>query len=506
MSGYGEKYDVIVCGGGTSGFAAAIASARNGAKTLLIEKSGVLGGQLTLSGPPGFAYARLINIDNEQDTAGIVEETHQRLYRAGHALPHQRFPWRTGGGYSFSYFDPEWWVLMAFDMCEEAGVTLLLDTMVIGTLKDGDKVTGVKVQAVDGLHEIAANVVIDCTGEGYIAAEAGCEMVCVSRDDMQPHTICFTADGINWDRACDYIRRHPDEFTYDQVCVPGGKTTREQYREIYQNVTDPLELGEIMGYVTLRDMGIANGDWHHNSGVGFFLQPKEGRRLLAHFQHSSQVDHCLPTNAWDITRAHIELRKQIQIAWRFIKNYLPGFEDAYIIKIGNEIRFREGPRIVGDYVFTKEDVRKCRQFKDTIGKSSFPTGGYHTATTETLSVVENADGTSDLSDFAFPTKSYDIPYRILVPRKIENLLVAGKAVSTDRPAYLRYVQQTMVTGQAAGTAAALCARKGISPRRMEADENIKDLQDALLAQDVILFKCRKESTQYNDWRCRTIPE
>jgi len=107
MSSYNEMYDVIVCGGGTSGVAAAIASARGGAKTLLIERLGALGGQMNVSGPPGFSYAHLFNNYNEQIMAGIIEETHARLLKEGHAKPHCRNPYREGTGYTFSYIDPE---------------------------------------------------------------------------------------------------------------------------------------------------------------------------------------------------------------------------------------------------------------------------------------------------------------------------------------------------------------------------------------------------------------
>ena len=298
MSGYDTLYDVIVCGGGTSGFAAAIAAARNGANTLLIEKTGCLGGQLSVSGPPGFAYARLFNYDNEQDSAGIIEETYQRLYASGHALPHWRSKWRIGGAFAFSYVDPEWWILLAFQMCEEEGVNLLLDTMVTGVLKDGDTVTGVTVEALDGPHDIRGKIVIDCTGEAYVASKAGVETAITPKDLIQPHTICFTADGVDWDRLLDYVRRNPDQFTFDQLVFDNSRTTREMIREELSKVTDIRELGELMGFFDLRDMALANGDWHYKSGAGFFIQPKEGGKILAHFQHSSQVDHCYPTDSW----------------------------------------------------------------------------------------------------------------------------------------------------------------------------------------------------------------
>lgn len=482
MNGYDVQYDVIICGGGTSGFAAAIASSRNGAKTLLIEKTGCLGGQLSVSGPPGFAYARLFNMYNEQDSAGIIEETYQRLYASGHALPHWRTPWRIGGAFAFSYIDPEWWVLLAFQMCEEEGVELLLDTMVVDVIKDGQTVTGVTVEAVDGRHDIKGKIVIDCTGEAYVAAMAGVETVCTPKDIIQPHTICFTADGIDWEKLLDYVRRNPDQFTFDQLVWPNSNTTKEMVHEALKKVTDIKELGELMGFFDLRDMALANGDWHYNSGAGFFIQPKEGGKILAHFQHSSQVDHVYPTDAWEISKCHVECRKQIQVAWRFFKNYVPGFENAYITKMGTELRFREGPRIVGDYVLVKNDVKDVRQFPDSIGKSSFHAGGYHTTNIHTLAMIGEQDIID--SDGAFPGSSYDIPYRCLVPKDVENLLAAGKCISTDRPAYQRYVQQTMVTGQAAGTAAAMCVKKGISPRDLEAQ--VGELQETLESQGAIV--------------------
>ena len=123
---YASEYDVIVCGGGTSGVAAAIASARAGAKTLLIERLGALGGQMNVSGPPGFSYAWLFNQRGEQIIGGIIEETHKRLLDEGHALPHDHTEYREGSGFTFSYVDPDWWGLLIFNMMDENDVDLLL--------------------------------------------------------------------------------------------------------------------------------------------------------------------------------------------------------------------------------------------------------------------------------------------------------------------------------------------------------------------------------------------
>jgi|AGTN01.2.fsa_nt_gi Dehydrogenases (flavoproteins) len=492
---YNTLYDVIVCGGGTSGVAAAIAAARGGAKTLLVERTGTLGGQMSVSGPPGFAYARLFNPRGERDVGGIVEETFQRLYGSGHALPHLRFPVREKAGYGFSYVDPDWWTMLVFEMMDEEGIELLLDTLVVGVTRDGDTVNGIVAENANGRNGIKGKMVIDCTGEAYVAMQAGCETACVSREEVQPHTLSFTVDGVDWNVLLQYIRNHPEQFSFKQLIFPHeGANTREDVMDMYRKCHDITDLGEIMGFYELRDMALKNGDWHPYSGAGFFLIPREGGHIQAHFQHSSQADHALPTDAWDITQCIIECRRQNMIAWRFFKNYVPGFKNAYITRVCTELRLREGPRIVGDYVLTREDVADAKQFPDTIGRSSFKAGSYHVASMDTLNVVAATDTTESpapnvnaRSDIAYPKDggSYDIPYRCLVPKKIENLLAAGKCVSTDRPAYLRYLHQTMVTGQAAGAAAALCVKKGVTPRSLEKD--VKELQDILLRQGAVLY-------------------
>lgn len=472
------SYDVIVAGGGTSGVAAAIASARVGAKTLLVERLGVLGGQMNVSGPPGFAYAHLFNASGEQIIAGIIEETHKRLLSEGHALPHIRPDFR--GQYTFSYVDPDWWGLLMFNMMTENKVELLLHSLVVDVVKDDNSVKGVIVENTSGRQVILGKVIIDCTGEGDISVRAGAPYEKVPRDQLQPHTLSFTVDGVNWDTVLNYIKNNIDEFSFDHLIGnhnPEENWTVNRIKERVKQVKDITELGEIMGFLSLKKEAISKGEWHGYSGVGFFIIPREGGVIQAHFQHSSHVGNCDPTDVRDLTFAEIEGRRQIQIAWKFIKKYLPGFENAYITRICPEIRIRESRRIIGDYILTTEDVTEARKFKDVIGKSAFPAGGHHTVSTSTLTlerIVSVKNG-----------GSYDIPYRCLVPKNVENLLVAGKHISTDRDAYQRFLQETMVTGQAAGAAAALCTKKGITPRQLE--NNVSELQEILLKQGVILY-------------------
>jgi hypothetical protein len=468
------QYDVIVVGGGTSGVAAAICAARAGADTLLVERLGALGGQMNMSGPPGFAYAWMFNPRFEQIIGGFMEETHARLLKDGHALPHLKPDFRAG--YSFSYVDPEWWGLLMFDMMEENGVHLLLHTLAVDVIKQDNTMKGVIVENTSGRQMVLGKIVIDCTGEGDIAVRAGAPFEQVPKDTLQPHTISFTVDGVDWAGVLTYMKENMNEFVWNPH--PYLKWSKEQAIERIKQVNDFAEIGEIEGWISLRDKAMESGEWHGKSGVGFFLIPREGGILQAHFQHSSHVDNCDPTDVRDLTYGESEARKQVQIAWKFVKNYMPGFEKAYITRITPELRVRESRRIMGDYVLTSNDVVHARKFDDVIGKSSFPKGGHHIATTVTLTIDANHEYPGDGG-------SHDIPYRCLVPRNVENLLVAGKPVSTDRDAYQRFLMQTMVTGQAAGVAAALCARSGMTPRELEND--VKKLQDVLLQQGVILY-------------------
>ena len=472
----GDEYDVVVVGGGTSGVAAAIAASRTGAKTLLIERLGALGGQMNVSGPPGFAYANLYNEQGERIIGGIITETHERLLKEGHAVPHREPDFR--GWYTFAYVDPDWWGLMIFEMMVENKVNLLLHSLAVDVIKEGKTMKGIIVEHVSGRQAIFGKVIIDCTGEGDIAARAGAPYEFLPKDQMEPHSLSFTADGVNWEKVLDYIKNNPREFEFERFLEnTQHKWTYDQLVERIRKVDNIVEFGEIMGYRSLKMKGLEAGDWHGFSGVGFFLIPREGGVIQAHFQHSSQIGNCDATNVEDLTLAEIECRRQCVIAWKFIKKYLPGFENAYITRVCPELRIREGRRIMGDYVLKGEDVIEERKFADVIGKSAFPAGAVHVVGPGTLATMKPPDTPKTGG-------SHDIPYRCLVPREIENLLVAGKAVSAHREAYQRFLMQTMVTGQAAGVAAALCARKKITPRMLESD--VSELQRMLVAQGAIL--------------------
>lgn len=473
MFGYYGSYDVIVCGGGTSGITAAVAAARTGAKTLLIERVGQLGGQMNFSGPPGFSFAHLFNGRHEQIIAGFAEETHKILLDEGHAWPHNLQPHR--GNYTFSYVDPDWWGLLVYKLLEEAGAELMLHSLVTEVIKEDNIVKGVVCEHPGGKSIVLGKVVIDCTGEGEVCYQAGAEYEIAPKSILEPATVAFTADGVNWDEVVKYIHEHIDDMIFNQLHNPYNEWSDDKIRKRVLELNDIRDIGEVMGYLSLKRHATWTGEWHNMSGVGFFIMPK-GDKILAHFQHSSQLDQVDCTDVRDITKVEIECRRQNMMAWRFFKKYVPGFENAYITRTCPETRIRETRRIMGDYVLKREDIAEGKKFPDVIGKSAFPTGAKHAVNGRALA-LEKSEQVKDLG-------SNDIPYRVLVVKGLENLLVAGKAVSADRASHQRFLQQTIVTGQAAGTAAALCAKEGITPREMEAD--VTELQNNLRKQGVIL--------------------
>ena len=472
------KYDVIVCGGGTSGVAAAISAARVGAKTLLIERFGSLGGQMNVVGPPGFSYAYLYNARGERVVDGIIGETHERLLKENHARPTDMNEFRSGSDYIFSFVDPEWWGLLIFQMMVENNVQLLLHSLVVDVIKNGNNVHGVVVENAAGREYFEAKVVIECTGEGDIAVRAGCEYELLPRDQNEPHTVCFTLDGINWDETLAYIKANPDQI------LPRGDASRtpEERYELIRNVKDIGEIGDMLGFYKIMDEALKNDEWHEFAGMGFFIAPKpDCDRLLALCQHSAQVGNIWRCDPWDLTYGEIENRRQIVIAINAFKKYMPGFQNAYLTKMGVGMRLRDGRRIMGDYVLSWDDVAEGRRHYDCYGKCTFHAGAVHVADNRTIAAGD-ARGTAEPPNRG----TYDLPYRMLVPRKIENLLIAGKHVSAERCAYQRFLHETMMSGQAAGVAAALCVRLGVTPRELEDEKYIEQFQDVLRSQRVIL--------------------
>ena len=488
---FGE-YDVVVVGGGVAGCSAAIASARAGAKTVLIERFGILGGIMNVSGPPGWAYSHLWNNRGETIIAGIVEETHHRLEKEGHALPYPKPEDREFDAYAF--IDPDWWGLLIFQMMTENGVNLLLHSLVVDVIKEGDAVKGVIVENTAGRQIVRGKIVIEASGEGDIAVRAGVPFTKIDRtkEEIDPPSITFHMDGMDWDKVTAYLKENPEELVGPERENATAQEKDRRQKRIQQlldckSILEMVRAGTL-GTITFRKLthqALDNGDFHPYGDLGFFFTARDAGVIQPVFQHSAQVKDCDTTDVRELTAGEVEARRQTAIALKAVRKYLPGFENAYFTRLTSYMRTREGRHFIGDYQMQFDDVVEERKFSDVIAKSGMAVsvaGPFHSA-----SIPGEAMNTNRDRKFGRPKDggSYDLPYRSLVPKNVENMLIVGKLQSMSEDFKRDCLPENMATGQAAGVAAAICAKRGVTPRQLEPD--VSELQDILVKQGAVLF-------------------
>jgi hypothetical protein len=401
------RADVVVAGGGPAGLGAALAAARNGVKTVLVERYGCLGGLataglvITLPLPPG-------------GCSGFLKEMVEGLIEQGAAR--QIVGDKESAG--IVLFNPEALKLITIRMIEKAGIKLLLNSLVVGAVVDDAVITGIIVEGKSGRQALAGKIVVDATGDGDVATAAGapCE---IDEREALPVTLMYVVGGVNNERVREYQREDPGlrkaakkaNFTYYSL-----KMAREEHRGPSFVHMDPITKGQVV--VWSRSMK-ADG-----------------------------------TSTEDLTRAEVELRKRVFSEVEFLREYVPGFENACLINTAAYIGVRETRRIVGEYILKENDF--CRTFPDVVCYQTFS---------------------------AEPDRVYGIPYRCLLPKRIDNLLVAGRCFSATHEAQnkLREIPACMAMGQVAGVAAALSVKSGVKPKELD----VKLLQKTLIEQGLL---------------------
>lgn len=440
------NFDVIVAGGGPAGLCAAVAAARNGARTLLVERYGFLGGNATgtLVGP----WMTFHSTPDNQVVEGIAEEIVRRLKEVGGTLGHVRDT--TGYVATVTPFDPEILKAVAFDMCEEADVKLLLHSFVTGAIQEGNTVRGIVVHNKSGRVELRGQVIIDCTGDGDVAALAGAEFQKGRPEDglTQPMSLMFKLGGVDLDAVRAYIRAHPEEF----------------YKRTLLDDLDAAPHLSVNGFYSILQKAIAAGELDLQRDMVLFFQTTRPDEVIVNMTRVTGLDG---TDVFQLTRAEVLLRKQVTQLVRFFRKRVPGFANAYLVSTGVQAGVRESRRIVGDYMLTAEDIIEGRHFPDIVARYAYPIDIHDPSGKGTRTVRPRAG-------------SYEIPLRSLLPRGLDGLMVAGRCISCTHEALaaIRTMPAAMALGQAAGTAAALAVRHGKRVREVD----VTELQAVLKAQ------------------------
>lgn len=421
------RYDVVVAGGGPAGVCAGIAAARQGMRTLLIEQFGCLGGMAT-SGLHQKIAVYFGEGGTPEIAGGIAKEIADRATRDFGA------DYRPGG----LFVEIEGLKYLLDRMAEECGMELLFYSQVSDTIMNDGAARGVMLNNKSGRFAALGKVIIDCSGDADVAYRAGCRMMHGRNEDgaMQPVTLMYRVGGVDWPRAAKYWNEHPQLKEFCREAAESGLM----------------------------------GPWQSQL-MGFWWIPSRPDQVNVNFTHM----HYDGSSAFDMTRASIEGRKQVQEAVRAMRALVPGFENSYLIDTASYVGIRETRRIYGEYVLTVEDIRNRRIFEDSIGLGAAFIDIHNT----------QGPGMDTRSGFTLPVGGYySIPYRTLVPEKVENLLVAGRCHSATHEAAgsTRWMTQCMIMGQAAGTAAALAVGGGVSVREL----NIADLQAALERSGAVL--------------------
>ena len=460
-------WDVVVMGGGTAGFVAGIASARQGARTLLVERAGHLGGNIgTGMNPGGFFDGQ-----DRQVVHGIPAELVERVVKLGGGRGHIFFRDKDRWISSTASMDPETFKHVAFEMVQESGCRLWLYTSFIRAIREGGRVVAAEVLNKGGVQRIEAPTFVDATGDADLAASADVPFERGGGTRQQAVTCIFRLGNVE--------RQAVERFMQERINTEG--------RTPWTFENAPLRGG--FGYWT---------PWK--------IFPEYSRRLPKIFTvywHGTPGDvfiNCTHTaidslDPEDISAGTIRLRKQAMEVTAFLKAHVPGFDGAHLAHV-YDLGVRESRRIIGDYTLTLEDIASEREFDDAVATGAYPPdlhdahGGH---------VLIHGRGWRDAEtehqlpqDEYLPyNPGYQIPYRSLLPQGVDNVVVAGRCISATFEAQsgTRGMGPCTSMGQAAGTAAALARADAGAVKRVD----VRLLRETLMGQGVDLDRARRAS-------------
>lgn len=428
-----EQYDVIVLGGGSSGIMAALAAAREGANVLLIERNGVLGGtNVTALVCPLMTF----HAEGRQIVSGLAQRVVDELDKRGGTLGHVPDP--LGVTETITPIEPSLLKPVYFALARECPtLRVRLHCLLTGARLENGKIVAIQCHDKSGAHEFAARIYIDATGDGDLAAQAGAEYQLGRPQDglSQPMSLLFKVGGVDFAAIRDEMRAHPDQFVL----------RKDALEHPYTAVS-----GFFSQVRAARDQGDLRLD---RDRVLMFQGVRPDQAIV----NMTRVIKCSGVRADELTSAETEVNRQIDEILRMLPKYIPGCEKAYLLESGVGIGVRESRRVVGQYTLTVEDIYASRVFDDSIACCGFPIDIHDPLGAGLDWRRDNAGG------------FYDVPYRVMLPGSISNLLVTGRCASATHEAMasLRITATAMAMGEAAGIAAAMAADRNQAPREVD---------------------------------------
>lgn len=433
-------YDVVVIGGGPAGAVAAIAAGRSGAKVLLVERHGYLGGMLTAAttGPMMSFHA-----GSTQVVQGIPEEVIRRLMELELSPGHM--PDFVGFCATITPFSAEGMKLVLEQMCMEAGVTLLYHTTFVDCETLEGKITSVRLLSKNGFFQARARVFIDASADADLARSAGVPAVYGRESDgiAQPMTLNILVGGVDRERMLDYMLSEREDMhhgiLFDQL-----KTLP---RAGIQGARSKLEQARQEGVITVGNKAL------------LCFETNVPGQLIVNMTHMYGLN---ATDAFDLTEAEIDGRRQAHEIFRALKQYVPGFENAHMIQTGPNIGIRESYKIDGIYKLTDTDLVENVMFPDAIAMGGYPID---------VHAPKRGVGDGAKKPKLTPGTWYSVPYRCLVTEKVANLIVAGRCISASHRACgaTRVTPVLMAISQGAGTAAAMAAKAGCHVKNVDTE-------------------------------------
>jgi hypothetical protein len=445
-----REFDVAVAGGGTAGVVAAIASARQGAKTVLVEAKGYPGGTVVEGGTALHSFFNLWKafpgVAKRQVVKGIPQEIIDRLLLVGGTSGHAEMLTRYNYDSVCTSIDTELYKLVVFEMLSEAGVVIFVNTLVAGAVKKGTSVEGIITESRMGREFLKAKCFIDCTAYGDLSAHAGAEFI-----ELNDHPVCNSMGlgNVNIEKLHDYLASINAVGDY----ALGLRDGREG--QIIRMGSE----GTGSGADRMPDEFV-NGIRQLGSGL---ITTTVHDNYLMFIKVNYKMDEN-PTNRDEVAKAELLIRQNQYKTLELFRKYLPGCENAFIARTSPSLNIRRGRTISCDYDITAADVTEGRHFDDDI--MSY---GFHD---ESPRYQVRNGGT------------YGVPYKAMLVKKIDNLFAAGMMITSDRHAHMstRNTVCCMGQGQAAGTAAAICSAKNIGTRELQ----YPGLKDALVKANVYL--------------------